>query len=82
MKKTSTLVSLSEKGRRIRDALACGQIIIDALKLATVLLSKEPDLYTYMQDNNYPLATEPPARPSTPEKVDVNAEVIKMEKKR
>lgn len=53
MKKSSSLSSLSEKGRRIRDALACGQIIVDAFKLATVLLSKEPDLYAYMQDNNY-----------------------------
>ena len=80
MKKNSALVSLSEKGKRIRDALACGQIIIDALKLATVLLSKEPDLYSYMQDNNYP---QPSALPSAPnhKRVDIASRAIKIDKR-
>lgn len=37
-------MTLSEKGKYLRAALAKGQIIIDALKLASVLLRKEPGL--------------------------------------
>jgi hypothetical protein len=38
-------MTLSEKGKYLRAALAKGQIIIDALKLASALLRKEPGLF-------------------------------------
>ena len=80
LKKTPTLVGLSEKGKRIRDALACGQLIIDAFKLASVLLSKEPDLYAYMQENNYLRRDDPSQGDPSPE-ADQPPNPIRLEKR-